>query len=455
MHDDRRIAPLSRRAPGTSGRRSPPEGFTPPVLPESVQRVARAAIDAAHEQEAAAEQAPPAQAEVEREPPAQAEVERAAPSQAEVERADCRGQAVEPASMWFPANPEADTQPIAAVAMPPATPRLSNPAPPVAYPLIALRPSPPTRRGPRRASRRYRVAGALASVVLLAAGGALAFALWRSTAGPVGGGGQATQGGEAAGGQAVRGQAASWVASQVSTTATVSCDPVMCQALRARGVAAARLLSLGAAGISPLGSQVIVATPTIRAWFGRSLESVYAPGVLASFGSGNLRIDVRVVAPHGAAAYLSAVGTDVLASKASGTALLRSPLITATASARAQLAGGEVDSRLLVTLANLAALEPVSILAFGDLAPGASPGVPLRSADVTASARGAGGGDAAYIRAMVRFLRGQHGLYLAARIQTVRLASGQAALHIEFAAPSPLGLLAPPGGRTPLAKAGS
>jgi len=40
-------------------------------------------------------------------------------------------------------------------------------------------------------------------------------------------------------------------------------------------------------------------------------------------------------------------------------------------------------------------------------------------------------------------LRAQRDLYLAAHIQTVRLAGGRNVLRIEFAAPSPLGLLAP------------
>jgi hypothetical protein len=42
---------------------------------------------------------------------------------------------------------------------------------------------------------------------------------------------------------------------------------------------------------------------------------------------------------------------------------------------------------------------------------------------------------------MITFLRAQRDPYLAAHIQTMRLAGGQNILRIEFAAPSPLGLL--------------
>jgi hypothetical protein len=41
-----------------------------------------------------------------------------------------------------------------------------------------------------------------------------------------------------------------------------------------------------------------------------------------------------------------------------------------------------VDSRLLITLAAMAATEPVDIVSFGDAGPGAGPGTPLRTADI-------------------------------------------------------------------------
>ena len=59
-----------------------------------------------------------------------------------------------------------------------------------------------------------------------------------------------------------------------------------------------------------LNSQVIVSTAAIRNLFGSRLGSVYAPAVLASFGSGKARIDIRQIAPDGAAAYQSALKTD-------------------------------------------------------------------------------------------------------------------------------------------------
>ena len=156
----------------------------------------------------------------------------------------------------------------------------------------------------------------------------------------------------------------------------------MCQALEARGVSAASLLELGPGEADPLRSSIIVVTAAVRGLIGPRLSSAYAPAAIASFGSGSRQISVRVVAPRGAAAYISALRTDMLARIASGTQLLDNRRIIVSATARRQLAHGQADSRLLVVIAGLAARWPVSVAAFGDLAPGASPGVPLRSADL-------------------------------------------------------------------------
>jgi hypothetical protein len=106
-----------------------------------------------------------------------------------------------------------------------------------------------------------------------------------------------------------------------------------------------------------------------------------------------------------------------------------------------------VDGRLLVTIAQMAAAHPMFIVDFGSPAPGAAPGIPLRQADLAedAHARHRAGHaiSAWYVRAMLAFLRAQHGPFRPARVQSVHLPDGAAVLRIEFTAPSPLGLLAP------------
>jgi len=240
----------------------------------------------------------------------------------------------------------------------------------------------------------------------------------------------------------VRTEAAAWVATQVSRAAVVSCDPVMCQALEKHGIPARGLHELQPGSPAPLRSDVIVATAAVRAEFGASLTSIYAPGVIASFGSAITRIDIRVIAPHGAAAYRSALRADLAARKKAGAELLVSPRISASATARRQLVAGQVDARLLLTLAELASQQMVSIVAFGDLAPGASPGIPLRYAYLAQASGGHGAGPAAQARQMSGFVHGLRGFFSTARIQTVRLA-GHNVVRIEFTAPSVLGVLHP------------
>jgi hypothetical protein len=232
---------------------------------------------------------------------------------------------------------------------------------------------------------------------------------------------------------AARAQAAAWVAGQVSRGAILACDPAMCAALARHGVPSGNLLVLAAGSADPLGSDVVLAAAAVRSMFGSRLTSVYAPEVLATFGAGEARIDVRVVAPDGSAAYRAALVADVQARRAAGAQLLSDARISVTPSARAQLRAGQVDSRLLITLAALVASEPVQIKAFSDTGPGASPGLPLRAIEITTSSTR--GPD------MLAFFRAQRAPYLPAQAALTPAAGGGAVLTVEFAAPASLGLL--------------
>jgi hypothetical protein len=233
--------------------------------------------------------------------------------------------------------------------------------------------------------------------------------------------------------------AADWVSRQVSRSVTVGCDPMMCASLKARGVPMAKLLVLRAGTASPRGAGVVVATPAIRSQFGSRLDSQYAPSVIAGFGSGPARVDVRVVAPDGAGAYLAALRQDQAARKVAGAQLLANRQIRATTQARAQLAAGSVDSRLLITLPALAATHPIQILAFGDSGPGAGPDAPLCQVDLSGSGRAAGMTDADYSRWLTSFVRAQLDRF-AGSVAVIQ-PGGQPAVRVEFDRPSPLGLL--------------
>jgi hypothetical protein len=300
----------------------------------------------------------------------------------------------------------------------------------------------PARGGRWRPGGGYRLAGVLTVVVVLIAAGSLALAY-------SGGHGTALPGasGIAQRAAATRAAAAAWVAGQVSPATTVSCDPVMCRALQAQGMPHADLYPLERRTANSLRATVVVATPAVRAQFGGLLSTLYAPAVMASFGAGPDRIDIRQVAPHGTSAYWPALAADLRSRKSAGAELVTNHRIAVSATARRQLEAGRADTRLLITLAGLAAVHPVYIVDFGSFAPGASLGIPLRFAEVVPAGFGrqATGGPVApgFVRSVLAFLRTQHAPFRPDRAGPVRDAGGQMVLRIEFAAPSPLGLLRP------------
>ncbi len=229
-----------------------------------------------------------------------------------------------------------------------------------------------------------------------------------------------------------RAEAAAWMAGQVSSNAIVACYPAMCAELQAQGVIAGRLMPLGP-GSADLGSaNLMVTSPTA----GRQLAGKYAPAVIASFGSGATLIQVRVITPGGAAAYQAALRADLAARKSAGAQLLRNSHLQFTVPDAAQLRAGAVDSRLLATLAALSSQYSFRVTAFSDASPGAQ--VPFREVAISSAGPGAGAAGLAAARALVT---AQNPPYLPAHATIVRPAAGQAALLIEFAAPSPLGLL--------------
>ncbi len=241
----------------------------------------------------------------------------------------------------------------------------------------------------------------------------------------------------------VRTQAAAWVTKQISRSAIVACDPVMCPVLQAQGLSPQNLLALRPAAPDLLSSDIVVATDALRSRFGARLAAVYAPTVIASFGTGAARIDIRAVAPDGATAYQKALRHDVLARRAAGAQLLlNSRIRVAAAPVRQELAAGEVDGRILVMLAALAASYRLQVVAFGDAAPGASAGVPLRTVQISGTGNAGVPGTTDELKSMLSFVLAQRPPYLAASATRVKLGAHQTVLRIGFGAPSPLGLLA-------------
>jgi hypothetical protein len=231
-----------------------------------------------------------------------------------------------------------------------------------------------------------------------------------------------------------RGQAAAWIAQQILPSALIGCDPLMCQALEAADVSASRLSVVSPSAPDPLGVEVIVATPALRSQFGPRLATVYAPLLLASFGSGNQQIDVRYLVPGGAAAFQASVASAKAARVEAGEQLLSNKNVQASAQARGALVAGNVDPRLLITLGLLAHEMPVRLVLFDDPSPGASSDVPLRGAEIGATA-------STGLTAMLAFLA-QQTTYQPSQYTKASIAGDQV-VTVQYDAPGPLGLNGP------------
>jgi hypothetical protein len=293
------------------------------------------------------------------------------------------------------------------------------------------------RRKNGRASWRWRAA-ALVTLILLAAGaGGFAFALSqqgpsqeRLTAGQA-------QVGQLAAEAAARTQAITWILHQVSPAAVVSCDGQVCADLASRGFPSSNLLPLGPASNDPLGSDLVVATATVRNQFGSRL-AVYAPATIASFGTGDTKIDIMWVYPGGAAAYRAALPAALRVRKAAGAQLLANSNIGFSATARAQLLSGQIDPWLPLLIATMAHIHPVSVVDFAAQSPGGGPASLLRWVDLATTVPAAHLTHAAYLGWMRSFIGTQRAEYQPVWVQQVTLRTGQAVLRIGYGAPSPL-----------------
>ena len=296
---------------------------------------------------------------------------------------------------------------------------------------------PPGRRRRTAARRRWRAVTVLGSALLVAGLGGMAFAL----AGPGTPPARPT-GGRHAGTSppfdnetAVRNRAVIWIMHQVSRAAVVGCDAQVCTDLHSRGMPYANLLTLGPQSNDPLGADLVVDTATVRAQF-RDRLHVWAPAIIAAFGSGNARIEIRLEFPGGATSYRAVQGAYLRARKLADVQLLTNSSIKLSATATAQLRSGEIDPRLPELIALMVHYHPLQIVDFGDQSPGGGPASLLRSLDLATADPPAHLTSSAYINWMRSFIRAQRSKYHPAlTLVTIR---GQRMLRIGYGAPSPL-----------------
>ena len=225
-------------------------------------------------------------------------------------------------------------------------------------------------------------------------------------------------------------QAASWVAQQV--TGWVSCDPEMCKELLADHYPAGELVEIEPSSPDPLGAAVVVATPVIQGQFGSRLASVYAPQVIASFGTGAEQVQVRYIPAGGTAAYQAQLASDRAWRIAAGQQLVTNSRIQVSGAAKAELLAGQVDPRLLATLPLLTHESSLQLIKFEDSSPGVGNSVPLRGAWIGAPSD-------SDLTAIVNRLKSQPNPNRVAQAEIEPIAGGKHVVVVSFSAPAPMG----------------
>jgi hypothetical protein len=293
------------------------------------------------------------------------------------------------------------------------------------------------RRGNGRVPWRWRAAALLTLILLAAGAGGFAFTVSRRGASVERPTGDQARISQLAAEAAARTQAISWILHQVSPAAVVSCDAQVCTDLVSSGFPSSNLMPLGPASNDPLGSDLVVATATVRDQFGSRL-AVYAPAIIASFGTGTDRIDIMWVYPGGAAAYRAALPAALRAREAVAAQLLTNSNIGLSATAKAQLLSGRIDPRLPLLIVTMAHSHPLRVVDFASQSPGGGAASLLRWVDLATTVPAAHLTRAAYLGWMRSFIGAQRAEYQPVWVQQVTLRTGQAVLRIGYGAPSPL-----------------
>jgi hypothetical protein len=216
----------------------------------------------------------------------------------------------------------------------------------------------------------------------------------------------------------------------------------VCTDLANGGFPSSNLAPLGPGSNDPLNSNLVVATAVVRNQFGSQL-AIWAPAIIASFGAGDARIDIRWVYPGGAKAYGPAVRATLHAREATDAQLLTNGNVKLSGTARSQLRSGQVAPLLSLLIVAMAHYHQLRVVDFASESPGGGPASLLRWVDLSTTVRLPHLTDAAYLSWMRQFISAQRAQYHPAWSKQVTLTDGQPVLRIGYGAPSPLSASGP------------
>jgi len=186
-----------------------------------------------------------------------------------------------------------------------------------------------------------------------------------------------------------------WIVQNVPTGRRLIVDGAMWVDLVEAGMSTRRLVQYAAfdadadVGIQPRGGwrdyDLVVSIESLRGFPDRYPEvraALRSSVVLAVFGAGDDRVEVRKVLPEGpdrTATESAASGHDPAAAARAGTELARNASVDLAPAARRELVEGEVDQRIMTTLVALAADRPVAVEDFAYDPAEAGTGAPYRA----------------------------------------------------------------------------
>jgi len=195
-----------------------------------------------------------------------------------------------------------------------------------------------------------------------------------------------------------------WIVQNVPTDRRLIVDDALWVDLVAAGVSTNRLVGYTTfdadteVGVRPEHGwqdyDVAVSLESVRAFPDRYPEvsaALRSSVVLAVFGAGEDRVEVRKIVPEGPdgiAMASAASGHDAAAAAEAGAELARNPSVELTPAARRALVAGEVDQRIMTMLVAVAADRPVSVSSFISDPAETGTGAPYRSVELRAPSDG-------------------------------------------------------------------
>lgn len=289
--------------------------------------------------------------------------------------------------------------------------------------------------GRKLPSRTVRRVGAVAVAVVIVVGGAVAVLATRTADPRV----SASAGVDPD--AAARTAAAAWIAHDVRHGTRMACEQIMCARLRSTGVSGGDLVEIGGDATKLSGARLVVATRGVRERFGTALAYSIAPDVLGIFGVGPSRVEVRERSTQSLAAHDKAKTREQHNRQRAALQLLNVPRVHSSSNAMHELAAGEVDNRIVFTLARLARRHTIDVAAFSGRGPFTGIDVPERTVDIDQVDGSAAIGDNPAMRDALAVVHAQTGVYRTASARLIGSGDAGGVLRITFTAPVPQGVL--------------